>query len=296
MVNSKERITEMEGVKLFLGLMGVVIYCLGMNLFIVPIGLYSGGFVGIGQIIRTLLVNILGFNFGNIDIAGIVYYIANVPLFIIAYKITPKFYFVKMIIATTAMAFLLSVIGIPQKPILDETITNCLIGGIICGFGAGTYLKYGCSTGGTEIIGIYFMKKNYSIGIGQLNMCINAVIYVICFMLFDVQTVVYSLIFSVINGLVLDKVHTQTVNVEAMIISKKNNDIIEQEILEKLQRGITYWDAYGGYTDEIGRVMYTVISKYEVPTLKRIVKKANPNAFTVFKEGSQVSGNFIRKL
>ena len=69
-----------------------------------------------------------------------------------------------------------------------------------------------------------------------------------------------------------------------------------QEILEKLQRGITYWDAYGGYTDEIGRVMYTVISKYEVPTLKRIVKKANPNAFTVFKEGSQVSGNFIRKL
>ena len=149
MVNSKERITEMEGVKLFLGLMGVVIYCLGMNLFIVPIGLYSGGFVGIGQIIRTVLVNIIGLNFGNIDIAGIVYYIANVPLFIIAYKITPKFYFVKMIIATTAMAFLLSVIGIPQKPILDETITNCLIGGIICGFGAGTYLKYGCSTGGT---------------------------------------------------------------------------------------------------------------------------------------------------
>ncbi len=66
MVNSKERITEMEGVKLFLGLMGVVIYCLGMNLFIVPIGLYSGGFVGIGQIIRTVLVNILGFNFATL--------------------------------------------------------------------------------------------------------------------------------------------------------------------------------------------------------------------------------------
>ena len=54
--------------------------------------------------------------------------------------------------------------------------------------------------------------------------------------------------------------------------------------------------AYGGYTDEKSYVMYTIISKYEVPTLKRIVHEANPHAFTVFKEGANVSGNFIKRL
>ena len=117
-----------------------------------------------------------------------------------------------------------------------------------------------------------------------------------CLLVFNVQTAVYSIIFSVVSTLVMDKIHTQTINVEAIIISKKNNDLIEKKIMEEMQRGITYWEAYGGYTKEKSYVMYTVISKYEVPTLKRIVHEANPQAFTVFKEGPHVSGNFIKRL
>ena len=84
--------------------------------------------------------------------------------------------------------------------------------------------------------------------------------------------------------------------VEAIIISKINNDVIEEQILDKLKRGITYWDAYGGYTKDKAKVMYTIVSKYEVPTLRRIVHEANPNAFVVFKEGLAINGNFIKRL
>ncbi len=67
--------------------------------------------------------------------------------------------------------------------------------------------------------------------------------------------------------------------------------------MEKLQRGITYWDAYGGYTDEIGRVMYTVISKYEVPTFKENSKKSKPKCVYCFQ--GRLAGKrklYIRKL
>ncbi len=285
-----------EIIRFLIGIVGVAIYCFGINYFMVPLGLYSGGFLGISQLIRTFLVSVLGINFGNFDIAGLLYYLANIPLIILAYKIMPKTFVIKVFIVSTAMTFFLSVINIPKEPLLDERLTNCIIGAIISGFGAGTYLKCGCSSGGTEIIGIYFLRKNYNISIGQVNLSINAFIYLMCLMVFNVQTAVYSIIFSVVSTLVMDKIHTQTINVEAIIISKKNNDIIEKRILKEMQRGITYWEAYGGYTNEKSYVMFTMISKYEVPTLKRIVHEANPQAFTVFKEGANVSGNFIKHL
>ena len=285
-----------EIIRFLIGIVGVAIYCFGVNFFMVPLGLYSGGFLGISQLIRTFLVSGLGLNLGNFDIAGLLYYLANIPLIILAYKIMPKTFVVKVFIVSTTMSLFLSLFCIPKEPLLDERLTNCIIGAIICGFGAGTYLKCGCSSGGTEIIGIYFIRKNYNLSIGQVNLCINAGIYLICLLLFNVQTAVYSIIFSVVSTLVMDKIHTQTINVEAIIISKKNNDIIEKRIMEEMQRGITYWEAYGGYTDEKSYVMYTIISKYEVPTLKRIVHEANPHAFTVFKEGANVSGNFIKRL
>lgn len=72
--------------KLILAITGTLLFAIGMNIFIVPLGLYSGGFVGVGQLIRTFLVSFLHLNVGNTDIAGIVYYIINIPLFILAYR------------------------------------------------------------------------------------------------------------------------------------------------------------------------------------------------------------------
>ena len=36
-------------------IIGAFIFCFGINIFIVPVGLYNGGVVGISQIIRTVI-------------------------------------------------------------------------------------------------------------------------------------------------------------------------------------------------------------------------------------------------
>lgn len=38
----------------------------------------------------------------------------------------------------------------------------------------------------------------------------------------------------------MDKVHSQNIRVEAIIISKTNNDVIERNILKELPGGVTY--------------------------------------------------------
>ena len=60
--------------RLIYAIAGTIVYAIGMNIFIVPLGLYSGGFMGIGQLIRTFFVSFLHLNVGSLDIAGILYY------------------------------------------------------------------------------------------------------------------------------------------------------------------------------------------------------------------------------
>ena len=74
--------------KMLTAFAGVLIYALGLNLFLVPAGLYSGGVMGFCQVLRTLLVNYLHLPLGGFDFAGIIYYLFNIPLFIMAFRIS----------------------------------------------------------------------------------------------------------------------------------------------------------------------------------------------------------------
>ena len=59
--------------RLVVALCGELISALGINLFIVPLGLYSGGTLGVCQLIRTLMQTYLHLDFGTFDIAGVLY-------------------------------------------------------------------------------------------------------------------------------------------------------------------------------------------------------------------------------
>ena len=64
---------------------GVFIYSLAVNLFVVPNNLYTGGVLGLAQIIRSIIVSVFNINIG-IDISSIIYYLINIPLLLLAYK------------------------------------------------------------------------------------------------------------------------------------------------------------------------------------------------------------------
>ena len=65
---------------------GSLIYSVGLNQFIVPVGLYNGGFLGIAQLIRHFMESWFGISFGNTNIAGILYFILNIPLLAVSVK------------------------------------------------------------------------------------------------------------------------------------------------------------------------------------------------------------------
>ena len=62
------------------GIVGAgLLYSLGINLFVVPAGLYTGGIMGFAQLLRTLFLYLTGLEL-KIDIAGIINYAINLPI------------------------------------------------------------------------------------------------------------------------------------------------------------------------------------------------------------------------
>ena len=57
--------------RLVAALAGELIAAAALNLFIVPLNLYTGGIMGVCQLIRTLLQTYSSLDFGQNDIAGI---------------------------------------------------------------------------------------------------------------------------------------------------------------------------------------------------------------------------------
>lgn len=302
MGNTKEHLQTMgiemkeQSKQLALAVCGAAIYSAGVNLFVVPAGLYSGGVMGFAQIIRTLLVSYLHIPV-QFDIAGLIYYAVNIPVLLLSMKDIGKRFFAKTICCLTAVTLFLSLIPIPAEPLLhDDVLGSTVIGALMCGFGMGTALRMGGSLGGTDIIALLLLKWKKNLSVGKVNLIANGILYGICLFLFDVGTVIYSLIYAAVSAFAVDHEHSQNINVEVRIITKKDDKALEKEILQKLNRGITTLESTGAYTNEKSNMLYILISKYELPRLKEIVNKHDPQAFIVLNEGVTVVGHYLKKL
>lgn len=283
-----------EGKRSLACIAGAVVYAVGINLFVVPAGLYAGGIMGISQVIRTLLTEYLHLNFGTLDIAGLIYYVINIPIFIIAFTRLGKNFFVKTLITVTAMSAFLS--AIPPTKIVEDNMAACVVGGILAGAGLGMVLRLGSSGGGMDVIGVILAKWKRDFSVGKVNLLMNLALYGTCLFLFDEAVVVYSIIYAAASSLAMDRMHTQNINVEVNVITKVNTTELEKEVFDELGRGITKWAALGAYTNDQTHILYITLSKYEVNHLKTIIRKYDENAFIVVNEGVTVVGHYLKKL
>lgn len=273
---------------------GGLLYSAGINLFIVPAGLYTGGLMGYCQLIRTFLVDYLQLPV-TFDIAGILYFVLNVPLMVLAWvKLDKKFIF-RCLINIVVITLFLSIIP-TREMIPGDMLTNCLVGGAITGIGTGISLWAATPGGGTDLIGLMLIKKGSNFSVGKLNLIVDVVLYIICLLMFNVQVAIYSIVYSAVCTFVTDKLHQQNINVQAIIVTDAPAEELRQALIHKLDRGFTKLPAEGGYSGNKKQAFLIVISKYEVSELLSVVSEFDKNAFVTFNENAKIFGNFERRL
>lgn len=282
--------------RLIAAVVGELISAAALNLFIVPLNLYNGGLLGLCQIIRTLMQTYLHISFGAYDVAGIFYFIINIPILLFAYKTLGRSFVLKTLICTASYSLFYSLIPIPATPIVEDYLTACLLGGILAGVGSGIVLTCGGSGGGLDIVGLCLSKRGSTFTVGKFSLSFNAVLYAACLILFSPAVAIYSVIYNFFTAMVLDRVHQQNVSVQALIFTREDQDALARFIIEKLGRSVTYWNGVGAYTGEGVHVLCVCLSKFEIEELLHTVHTMDPHAFVTAQEGTRIYGNFTRKV
>ena len=276
-------------------MVGSFLYAVGVNLFLVPLDLYTGGIMGVCQLARTLIYQAMNITDGY-DFSGILYYLLNIPIFLVAFRSLGKDFLLSSVVCISVYSLTVSLVPIPAVPLVDDMLTGCLLGGAVIGAGCGIVLTCGASCGGTDVLGLYFSKRGARFTIGRLNMVFNGVLYATCGLLFGVETMIYSILYLVFCSVVLDRAHQQSVNVQMLIFTKNHAVDLSAYITEHLHRGATWWDGQGVYTGEAVKIICVCLSKYEINDLREELHRQDPHAFYIVQEGVHLSGNFIRRL
>jgi uncharacterized membrane-anchored protein YitT (DUF2179 family) len=259
---------------------GTCVSGIAMNAFFLPNHLLSGGVTGLGMILYYL--------FGwPVDITNLLF---NIPLFILAYKLMSREYFLSGVYGTVALSFWIRTFSFLKGYVpVDDPMLCSIAAGVLHGIGLGTLYRVGGSTGGTDIIG-GIMQKFYSISIGTTGFLINLCLLSIEAYCFGLAPAMYTIVayFAVakMSNAFADGFDYKK---NVFIISDKSEAIAEA-IIEKLGRGATYMEGEGAYTHERRQVLFCVVKLTQVARLKELVVQNDPDAFMIVQDAKDVLG------
>lgn len=273
--------------------LGVILFSLSINLFIEPNNLYSGGVLGLAQLLSHLIQHL--FSITN-NFTSLIYFGLNIPLFILAYHKINKSFCFRTIYTILVQTIILLLIPIPAKPLVEDLLTNVLIGGTLVGIGCAFILSSTGSTGGTDIIGIVLTNKFPRFSVGRFALMFNSIVYGISGIVYGISTMIYSIMYSIVENISLDKLHDQNVCSCAIIFTKKKPTKILDFVNKDLNRGATWWKGIGDGTKTPTYITYLILSRYELHKLEKFIKVNKEDVFMVKNDFVGIDGNFNKRL
>ncbi len=261
---------------------------IGVNSFLTPAKVYSGGVTGLSQLLSSAGTDFLGI---NIKISTWVLLI-NLPLIFLSWKKLGKKFTFYSLLAVLSSSFFIRVI--PSYQITDNILLASIFGGILTGAGVGVCFRLGFSTGGTDII-VLVIQKMTGKSVGQLGLILNGIILSMAGIMYGWEMALYSLISIFATTKVIDLFYIQQYKLTVNIFTKKEKEVV-QGLLENNLRGVTvHTNLRGGYTNEELSSIVTVISKQELFFIKKIVLDIDPDAFVNVQPTVEVVGKFVDK-
>lgn len=272
--------------KVLIVLVGAFLNAIAMNFFLIPADVYASGFTGVSQLIFRISEDYFPFTIST----GISLLLLNIPVTILAWKKVGRSFTIYSFLSVFLMSLFLEIV--PIYKVNDDILLNAVFGGVIAAVGVGLTLKWGASTGGLDIIAMILSRMKDK-PVGTYFFALNAVIIITAGLVFGWEKALYTLVTLYASTRVIDAIHTRHEKLTAMIVTKKGKDV-KDAIHAKMVRGITSVPAKGAFTGEDKEMLMIVITRYEMYDLERIIKEADPNAFTNIVQTAGIFG-FFRK-
>lgn len=279
---------KQEGKNMALLLVGALIYGIGTHAFVEPAHIAPGGAMGI-----ALMVN----HFADLPI-GLLTLAINIPLLVLAWFSLSHRFAVSTAFATAVCSFILDFMVAPVCPVYTgDRILCSLYGGILSGVGMGLIFMAGMTTGGSDILGYVLQKKRPQLSIGRALMAVDGVILLMSIHVFgNIDAALFGLVSLFATTKVIDSViYGGDASTMATVVTRKPREIARR-IIADLDRSATLVQATGAYSGKDTSVLLCTVRKSQFQRLRKIVYEADPGAFLMATEASEVLGDGFKAL
>lgn len=271
-------VLKTRGMEVLSVIVGSFIFALGINLFVIPHEFGEGGVTGV----TIILYYLFAFQ------PWLTSLIINSCLILIGYKFLGKLTTLYTIIAVASHSFFL---GISHNWSIqsNEPMINAIFGGLMVGLGIGLIVRAGGTSAGTVILA-RLMNKYLNWNISYALLFFDLIVAFCCYFIIGAEKLMLTIVMLFVGTKVMDFVVEGLNPKKAVTIVSEKQDEIAEQVSNILDRGVTVLTGYGYYTKLPKEVLYTVINKQEVTTLKKIIRKTDKNAFVTIHDAKDVFG------
>ena len=264
---------------------GSLILAFGINIFLVPYKISTGGVSGAATIFLYVFRMPM----------SVTTLVLNLILFVIGYKTLPKSSIIKTLVGIVFLSVFLQLTSYISC-YSDDMMISAIFGGVLVGVGVGLVVLKDASTGGSDFAAMILNKTIPYISVATFILIIDTLIILTSGIVFRDYTIMfYSVLSLYVSTKVTDMILVKGDYAKSVCIISEKSNVIAKEIMETIERGVTGIYSKGLYNGKDGLMLLCIVKSKELHILMNMVKKTDREAFVIISEARKVLGEGFKE-
>ena len=265
---------------------GSFIVALAVFFFMIPSNISVGSISGLSVMLSRIIpvpvsLILLGF---------------NTLLLIIGFIFLGKEFGAKTVYASILMPiyqYMFEVIFPNNQSLTNDVLIDTISYLLLVSIGQAVLFRINASSGGMDIVA-KLLNKYVHLDLGTAvtlgGMCIS----IFGIVVYDTKAVILGILATYANGLILDHFINGFNRRKRVCILSREYEQIQDYITNTLNRGVTLYQAIGGFNKEEKTEIITILTRSEYGALMNYLQDIDENAFVTVSTVNEVVGNWRR--
>jgi len=266
---------------------GVFCAAFGLKGFLLSSRFIDGGVTGVSMLISQVMEWQL----------AVLILVFNLPFIVIGFSQIGAKFAIKSTLAIAGLSIVLFFVNFPD--VTPDKLLTAVFGGFFIGAGIGLAIRGGAVLDGTEIAALLVSRKSHLLRVGDIILILNVFIFIAAAFFLGIESAMYSILTYVAASKMIDFLIHGVEEYTAITIVAPKSDDIKEAIMSQLKRGVTVYQGHGGkgssgVIEDEREILYCVITRLEIGSVKRVVIDIDPQAFITTHTLSDVQGGLLK--
>ena len=268
--------------------LGTFLVAAGVYFFKFPNSFNTGGVTGLAVILNAVFPAVSSSMFAST---------INIAFLVLGFMVLDRSFGVRTVYCSVLFSAMLS--GMEclwplAGPLTDEKMLELFFAVIFPSLGSAILFNMQSSTGGTDILAM-LLKRFSNMDIGRALLYVDVLIAASTLYFVNIEAGLYSVLGLVLKSVVVDSVIESLNRRKSFIAVTSRPEEGCDFITHTLNRSATYWEGAGAYSHETKWVVLTALSRGQAVALRVYLKSADPHAFILVTNSSEIFGKgFMR--